>query len=270
MSVEYATLGREIDHRSAAIRNAPAWVRRRLGAISPTPLAEGVPGFTILEHQPDGSLRHVSGPPVDLGYLSRPAGGSCIRWDPRSPHRPGALMTRVWCVVAHGDAAARSIGERRNETFTRAAFGAVDKLNKSIGWSLMLDHDGPVLARRGSQRGGIVAHDSEVGLVLSWSPDLDNRQHVEALDRIEKDGWGCSVRFSHDRSDVLTVPGQNLNVVYRARLIHVALVNKPAYRGAIAMVFRNSHREDKDEMREQLAKVVGQAKFAERRAKGWA
>lgn len=266
MSIEYAAGQHDHDIRSAALRNAPGWVRRRIGGENShdePPTGGAVLG--VWQREPDGSARRIYEPPgppprtrsaEDRG---RSGNGAAVTWSPTSPHRPGALTTRVWLVAAHGDAMAAAIDLPRSETIAPAAFGKAADLNREGLVRLVgVGHDGFTLSQLGR---GLVAHDSEVGLVLRWTPDQESVLHREAVARIEA-GAGCSVYMTHRRSDVVRLPA--VDVVTRAALIHVAIVPRNAYRGAIAKVFRQSHVADEAEMREQLARVVREAKFSAR------
>lgn len=257
MSIEYAA-GHH-DYRRAALRNAPAWVRRKLG---------------LDDHEDDNrageTASHFDPPPGPPPHAwsaagrGRSGGGTRLTWDPDSPHRPGAITARVWLVAAHGDASARSIRSDRPETIAPRAFGTAAALNREGLVPLVgLGHSGFPLARLSR---GLVAHDTDVGLVLRWQPDLGNIMHRQAVEKIERDRWGCSVKFTSTPRNLSRLP--SVDVVTKALLHHVALVEHPAYRGAIAMIFRQSHIADDREIAEQLARVVREAKFAARRTWG--
>jgi hypothetical protein len=257
----------ERDLRAGALRSAPEWVRRRLGGAASPPADDVTPPafWGVWEHNADGSYRQLAGPPGppppkgDAAGHGRSGGSPNVWWDPRSPHRPGALTTRVWLVACHGDADRLHIGRGKWETIDKRAFGTAEALNKEAIVPIQLGHRGFPLARLGR---GLVAHDTDVGLVLRWTPDMDLIGHRDAVAKIEA-GWGCSVSFRHKLRDVGSLP--SVDVIRRAILAHVAIVEKPAYRGAVALVFRNSRNADEREIEEQLARVVREAEFKAKR-----
>jgi len=161
--------------------------------------------------------------------------------------------------VSYGDAPAAAIGKALPETIARGAFGPAEQLNRERGWGLTIGHDTPLIAFGGpAGEGRLVAHDTDVGLVLAWEPDMARRDHKEAVRMIEA-GAGASVLMSVRERSTLRV-GNPITVVSRARLINVAIVDRPAYRGAVAMVFRGSRRNDSGQLREQLAAVAREAR----------
>jgi phage head maturation protease len=105
-----------------------------------------------------------------------------------------------------------------------------------------------------------------VGLVLDWLPDPKDSRHIEAVRMIEA-GAGCSVLMRvQERSTLPLTPP--VDVVKRARLVHVCIGHNPAYRGAAAMLFRNVWRDDAAQFAEQLAAVAREARFRDRRGRG--
>ncbi len=176
-------------------------------------------------------------------------------------------MTRVFCVVFNGEAPPDRTGKCRSLATAPDAFGRAATLNSEFGWSLNMGHDGPVLTYGGEKR-GLVAHNTEAGLVFEWRPRMDDPAHRDAVAKIEK-GWGCSAQYSYIPRNLTQLPSAGVDVLRRGRLIHVAVVDRSACPGSIAMVFRGSRRGDRDQLREQLAKVVRQSHFAYRRSRGW-
>lgn len=255
MTIEYAAAGDR--HVRAVMERAPPHVR---AAINRARVRSG--------------LRPIALP-------EPPAGGdrwaTSVCWDPDSPRRPtrgpglvtpssragrGPLIDRVLLVVAHGDAPGRSIGRGLPESIARDAFGPADVLNRERGWGIVSPgHGGPYVAFGGPR---LRAIDSEVGLVLAWDLDRTDARHREAAELIEK-GWSCSAFMRVDQRRKLPGP---IEVVTRARLINVALVDRPAYAGAVAMLFRSSWRDDPGQARDQLAAVIREARFRERRRWG--
>lgn len=231
-----------------AIRTAPAHIRR---AINRARIARGL---TTIDEMP------------------RPASGYAPRvcWDPRSPHRPAGSSLRVQrtgdraiLVVAHGDAPAHCVRRDLPETIARHAFGTAEELNAEKGWGIVAPgHDGIYVALAGSS---LRAVDTEVGIVLVWDLDRSKDGHTKAAAMIER-GMGPSVLMRVKSRRIL--PG--VEMVTRARLINVAIVNRPAYGGAVAKVFRDVPIDDAARLREQLASVVREAKFREHRRQGHA
>lgn len=251
--MEFANLS-DRGHGPVALRNAPAWAVAKINA----------------------ARRRCGLPEIDRG--DRDDGGPRVHWDPASPHRPGGALIargtgrgprvdRVLLVVAHGDATATAIGKATPETVARCAFGPAHALNQERGWGLTCPgHDAPLIAAGGpASKGRLRAIDSEVGLVLDWLPDMSDRRHVQAVRMIEA-GAGCSVlmRVKSRRTLRLANP---ITVVTAARLVAVAITEKPAYRGAAALVFRHVWRDDPAILEEQVAAVAREARF--RNARGW-
>jgi hypothetical protein len=87
---------------------------------------------------------------------------------------------------------------------------------------------------------------------------MARRDHKEAVRLIEA-GAGASVLMSVLSRSTLRA-GNPITVVSRARLLNVAIVDRPAYRGSVAKVFRGSRRNDSCQLREQLAAVAREAR----------
>lgn len=260
MNIEHASIEHAANRGiEAMLRRAPPWVRSRVNAA----------------RQRSGLV------PLDRHHEDDP-GRVRAWWDPDSPHRPrggsllinpptggkaasprsagGGLVDRVLMVVAHGDATAASIGKALPETIARGAFGPAEQLNRERGWGLTIGHDSPLIAFGGpAGEGRLQAHDADdVGLVLAWEPDMARRDHKEAVRLIEA-GAGASVLMSVLSRSTLRA-GNPITVVSRARLLNVAIVDRPAYRGSVAKVFRGSRRNDSCQLREQLAAVAREAR----------
>ena len=258
-SIEHASIEHAANRGiEAMLRRAPPWVRSRVNA------ARQRSGLAPLDRQDEDDPGRVR-----------------VWWDPDSPHRPrggsllinpptggkaasprsagGGLVDRVLLVVAHGDATAASIGKALPETIARGAFGPAEQLNRERGWGLTIGHGAPLVAFGGpAGEGRLVAHDTEVGLVLAWEPDMARRDHKEAV-RVIEAGAGASVLMQVQERSTLPVSNP-ITVVRRARLLAVAIVDRPAYRGSVAMVFRGSRRNDSGQLREQLAAVAREAR----------
>lgn len=264
MSIEYASYDdRRIGGQggaAASLRNAPAWVIDRVNVAR---ARCGLPQI--------GNARQ------DDHRESVPS----VRWDPASKHRPagaaltvsggaagstrGRQLTRVMLVCAYGTARAADIRRRRPESIMRDAFGTADELNRDRGLGITAGHGGAYLAFVGP---ALRALDSDVGLILSWLPDMSRVDHRQAVEAIERGELAASVNMIVRERSTLPI-GQTTDLVKRAKLLNVALVPNPAYRGAVAKVFRNSWEHDAGELRKQIDAVIGQARFAERAARGW-
>lgn len=238
----------------AAVRRAPAWAR---DAVNRARHRAG-----LREIKVDPSPRSI---------------GPRVYWDSTSPHRPrggelevtprgmgrSPLVDRVLLVVAHGDASAQAVRRSMPETIARGAFGPADTLNGERGWGLVAPgHDGTYLAFGG--RPDLRAHDTDVGLVLEWIPDVSRGDHSAAINMIEA-GAGASVLMKVLQRRALPGP---IEVVTRARLVNVALTHRPAYGGSVAMIFRRVDRDDRDAFRRHIKAVASRAQWCDRRRRG--
>lgn len=210
--------------------------------------------------------RTARGLPAMLEPTAPTGRGPSVVWDPRSPHRPrGASRVcrtgdRVVMIVAHGDAPAAAIGRNLPEAIARHAFG--DTLNSELGWGIVgPTHNGPILALVGPR---LRAHDTEVGLALTLDIDPADARHGEVLRLVER-GLRPSVLMKVYSRRALPGP---VEMVTRARLVNVALVDRPAHAGAVAKVFRNVAIDDTAVLLEQLEAIVRAARFAENRRHG--
>jgi hypothetical protein len=194
-------------------------------------------------------------PPTGSGVWIDPAS----RLAPKGPPPRGGLwpvtaaartLTRAVLVVAGGEAPAWTTGLLRPERLVRGCFGSVDELNRSPGWLLRIGHghrEGPLLQLAGPR---LRAIDTDAGLAVEWLPDLSRTDHVEALRLIEA-GHGCSAKFIPTQR----IDANGASLVTRGLLIHVALVERPAYRGAVTRLYRDRPATD-DELRRQIAATV--------------
>jgi hypothetical protein len=158
--------------------------------------------------------------------------------------------TRAILIVAGGEAPAWTTGLLRPERLVRGCFGSVDELNRSPGWLLRVGHghgEGPLLSLAGPR---LRALETDAGLAVEWLPDLSRPDHADAMRLIEA-GHGCSAKFIPTKR----VDANGASLVTRGLLIHVAIVAKPAYRGAVTRLFRDRPATD-DELRRQVAATV--------------
>lgn len=267
--IEFASSNRGAEYARTALRHAP---RRIVDAVN--------------------RARHLAGlSPLDRNDDEDDSGRACVWWDPDSRARPpgapllisppaggkaaslrssggGPLVDRVLLVAAYGDATAQAVGRSNPETILRQAFGPAAQLNGERGWGIVCpDHSSPVIQFGGpASKGRLRAIDSEVGLVLDWLPDPADRRHMEAVRMIQA-GAGCSVLMKVQERSTLAL-SKPVDVVRRARLVHVCIGHNPAYRGAAAMLFRNVRRDDAAQFAEQLAAVAREAQFRDRKGRG--
>jgi hypothetical protein len=257
--IEHATVHERGERAiEATLRHAPTWA---VASVNRARQRAGLPAITSTIDRDD----HGGG-----GRLG-------VWWDPDSPHRPRggglavatraagtpATIDRVLIVAAYGDAA---VGRQYRETIALRAFGPAEQLNREIGWGIVAPcHDGNYIAFGG--RPGLRAHDTDVGLVLEWTVDPTRAAHAQAIRMIEA-GAGASVAMKVQERGRLDLP-EPIEVVRRARLLHVALTHRPAYAGAVAMIFRDCPWGDFRLLREQLAAVARRARDRARVTRGW-
>ncbi|GDX95886.1 hypothetical protein LBMAG47_15500 [Planctomycetia bacterium] len=171
---------------------------------------------------------------------------------------PPRTCTRAILIVAGGEAPAWTTGLMRPERLVRGCFGSVDELNRSSGWLLRIGHghrEGPLLQLAGPR---LRAIETDAGLAVEWLPDLARPDHVEALRLIEA-GHGCSAKFLPTKR----IDANGASLVAKGMLIHVALVPRAAYRGAVARLFRDRPGTDDERNRQIAATVAASHRAAE-------
>ena len=192
------------------------------------------------------------------------AGGTSVWIDPRSRLAPrngtpsptgywpsaATPITRVLFIVSCGTAPARSTGRSRPERIVRGAFGLADELNASPGWMLRDEHQGPFLAIAGPR---LRAVDTAAGLAIEWLPDISRPDQPDALRRIEAGAMASAGFVLAER-----MVSRGVDLVTRARLLHIAIVARAAYPGAVCRVYRDCPRGDA-ERRRQIAAVAAAA-----------
>jgi hypothetical protein len=154
-------------------------------------------------------------------------------------------------VAHHGLARGTLIGRTHDERIAHKAFGTADSLNRSPGWFLRDGHAGPPLVFAGPR---LRAVDSIIGTCIEWAPDLSRKRHVELVAAIERGELFPSVAFSRAVRQSMRLP-QLCECVTSGVLLHVGLVPRGAYPGAVARVFRNVP-STPDNKRRQLDVVV--------------
>ena len=209
----------------------------------------------LLEQEPGDRAATPTGPAVWIDPRSSIA--------PKGPPPCGGLwpatsiprtVTRALLVCYGGTASRLSTGLSVDERIGWQAFGSADRLNAEKGWLLRLGHDtrrGPILSFVGSR---LRAIDTDAGLVLEWIPDPTRPDHDEAARMIERGAGFASVGFHPVRRQRVN----GVSLVMEGRLFHVAIVPKPAYPGAVAMLFRGRPA-GAEELRRQLATVTAAA-----------
>jgi hypothetical protein len=200
---------------------------------------------------PSAAAPPPAGPGVWIDPRSRiapkgtpPRGGL---WPFKAPPR---TCTRAILIVAGGEAPAWTTGLMRPERLVRGCFGSVDELNRSSGWLLRIGHghrEGPLLQLAGPR---LRAIETDAGLAVEWLPDPANRDHADAM-RLLEAGHGCSAKFLPTKR----IDANGASLVAKGMLIHVAIVPRAAYRGAVTRLFRDRPATD-DELRRQVAVTV--------------
>lgn len=167
----------------------------------------------------------------------------------------------VWIIACYGRAP-RVVNRSRPEVIDWAAFGRPVELNESAAWCLRNGHHGARLATAGET---LEARNSCCGLALLWLPDPTRADHREVVDAIEAGRDGVSVQFTDAHRELVYRSGRLVEKVTKARLQHVALLtdgSKPAYRGAVARVFRKAFTSPESRER-QLALTMERARWRE-------
>jgi hypothetical protein len=251
--IEHAMPGRTAtEERLAAL---PA---RTLAAVNRARRRQGLREIT-----PRAAPVAAAPPPTGPGVWIDPAS----RLAPKGPPPRGGLwpvtaaartLTRAILIVAGGEAPAWTTGLLRPERLVRGCFGTPDELNRSPGWLLRIGHghrEGPLLQLAGPR---LRAIDTDAGLAVEWLPDLSRTDHVEALRLIEA-GHGCSAKFIPTQR----IDANGASLVTRGLLIHVALVERPAYRGAVTRLYRDRPATDDERNRQVAATVAASHRAAE-------
>lgn len=227
MPVEYATLrDAMIDGPHPAAR-APRHIRdaiNRARAASRLPPIAGIEdrvvpaggGGTEVLIDPRSRLAPKTGRPLPSGFW--PASAAVV------------TITRVWMLPMAGTARARSTGRSYDERICRGAFGLAADWN-ATPWILRDDHGGMPLAAAGPR---LRAVDTAMGIAVEWLADPRRIDHADALRRLEA-GHGCSLSFAGAERII----SRGVELVTRGTMLHVAIVDRPAYSGAIARVFRD-------------------------------
>lgn len=285
MNVQHASAGESRSGVEGVIASAPDHIRRSINAkraalglsrVLSTRDAQQLAERTLaakgdaLEVEARGCGVWVNGPDGRLVPASTRS-GSTVWATPRStPSRAatrspaiGSTITRVLILPAYGDAPAAHVRGRLPETIAPTAFGPAADLNRYGGWSLQTGHYGQRLAEA---PGRLRAIDTPHGLVVEWRADLRLPWDLDAVRAIEQRA-GVSVGMSIVSTRAVRLP-QLTTMVVEARLDHIAILGpdeRPAYRAATAVVFRNATRDDPAELNRQIAKLVAEARFRIRR-----
>jgi len=265
--MEYAAQGEE-RYVASAISRAPAWVRNRVNA---TRISRGLtPVLSSREYHQLAQAAKAATEDDDAGrcgvWLDN--GGRLIPASSR--RRPsiatprssrGPLVCRVLAVAAYGDASARSISRELPEMVARTAFGPAEQLNRERGWDLRNGHEGPRFQVAGPR---LRAHDTPVGLVVEWLPDLTLPWCRDAVKAIEEGRNAVSVSMTILTRRLSRLP-HLVEMVMEARLDHVALLlegnQTPAYVGARAKVFPAVFRDDPAELRKNIDAAIDRARW---------
>lgn len=175
---------------------------------------------------------------------ARPAANGYYRAADYSPP-----VTRV-LLATYGGTARRVEGRELPERIVRGAFGSAEQLNAEPGWALRDRHGGPILALAIPGKPALRAVAIDPCLILEWIPDMTRSDHADAVRRIEA-GLACSLCWT--KTERLVRDGVEL--VARARLLHVALEPSGAYPGAIVRAYRDRPG-SAAERRRQIAEIA--------------
>jgi hypothetical protein len=253
-------------HESGALHaaaRAPLPIRRAINRNRREAGLLPIPGLEERVAFADPSPPPYRGPCVwvdPAGRLGRLAG--VPRGARRLEQVAPATVTRVLLVADCGTAPPSATGRAAPEKLCRGAFGTAAELNRSPGWSLRDTHEGALpLAFVGPR---LRAIDCPAGLAIEWLPDLSRHDHADAVRAIERgDRPACSVAFSR----AVRKPVWPHDVILTAVLQHVALVDRGAYPGAVARVYRDRPAGEEERAR-QIAEVSAAALRAAARADG--
>lgn len=173
----------------------------------------------------------------------------------------GEPVDAVWIIACYGRAP-RVLNRTRPEEIGFCAFGLPEELNVSAAWCLRSGHHGAMLATAGET---LEARTSYCGLTLLWLPDPTRADHRQVVDAIEAGRDGVSVQFTDAQRKPVYRNGRPVDQVTKARLQHVALLtdgSKPAYRGAVARVFRKAFTSP-ESRKQQLKLTMERARWRE-------
>jgi hypothetical protein len=262
----------------SVVARAPDHVRRKINASR---IAQGLDpvlsarDYARLDEARDAALAAAEaaelrrGPGVWINQGGRlvPAGTSTIRQAPRpAPAARIRRRVRVLMLAAYGDASAHDVRGTMPECIARDAFGPAAELNASRGWTLRAGHEGHLLQASGDR---LRAHDSPVGTILEWWPDLTHPWALEAVRAIEAGDNAVSVGMLIDERRTIRAP-RPMALVTRARLLHVALLRgtvRPSYAGARSRVFGMVDFDDDTLLRQHIDQVIERGRFYDRKAR---
>lgn len=270
--MEYAAAQGEDRYVSSAISRAPAWVRDRVNA---TRISRGLsPVLSAREYHQLAEAANVARAAAEQAegkrcgiWVNGPGGRLIPATGRKTPaiatprSSKGPVVCRVIAVAAYGDASAPSIRRELPERIAANAFGPAEQLNRDGGWDLRNGHEGPRFQVAGPR---LRAHDTPVGLVVEWLPDLSLPWCRDAVKAIEDGRNAVSVSMTIFARRLSRLP-QLVEMVTEARLDHVALLledgKTPAYVGARAKVFPAVFRDDPAELRKNIDAAIDRARW---------
>ena len=255
-----------------ALARAPEHIRR---SVNRARASRGLPPILSVSQRAALEEQLATATVAAWGAVARGPGGFTAPDSPRAkqargPVPPAATRTaarvdRVLAVVAAGRARARDIGGDLDEIISQRAFSA-EQLNREAGWLAKDGHEprpGSILAMRGDR---LRAHDTPVGLVIEWIPDLSRSWERDVFRRIRDGATGVSAAFNYRRSDVreMRLPDR-VRVITKAELMHVAIGlprDGGAVRGAVARAF-TGRPVGPDSLAADIAEIVRASRWAE-------
>lgn len=270
--IEVATYRHDRGVAEMALARAPEHIRRSVNRVR---TSRGLPPILSPAQQAALDEQLAAATVAAWGAVARGPGGFTAPDSPpakqaRGPVPPAATRTaarldRVLAVVAAGRARARDIGRDLDEFISLRAFSA-EQLNREAGWLVKFGHEprpGSILAMRGDR---LRAHDTPVGLVIEWIPDVSRSWERDVFNRIRDGATGVSAAFNYRRSDVreMRLPDR-VNVIQRAELVHVAIGlprDNGAHAGAVARAF-TGRPAGPDALADDLAEMVRASRWAE-------
>lgn len=289
MTIEFAAAGSE-RYIETVVDRAPAWVRTAINrnriarglrpvlgtaahraieaaAATARAAAEAAEGRRVgvwLDNGGDLIPVTSSTSPRPAGTAPRPSSSriTTSRTASRQGGRGPILQARVLIMPVYGRAAARDVGRDLDERVAPGAFGDAATLNTAGSWSLLAGgHEGILLAMTGDT---LRAIDTPAGLVVAWDPDMSKAWHRDVVRDLAEGHRTVSVMMRAIQRRTVRLPDLH-ELVTSAQLQHIALLQRsgarPCYPAARALVIRGAYRDDADELRRHIDKLVSECRF---------
>jgi hypothetical protein len=282
MKLETASMVENRSEVEAVIARAPDHARAAINAVR---VRRGLsPVLSIRDYQRLDQERRIAEAAAVEVERRRTVGtgvndprGSLVPAASQSNRRPAARAAasptvpwRIVIVPCFGDAKSTNVGPN-GEYIVPGAFGDARSLNATRGaWSIQWQHDGPTLAAAGSR---LRAVDSEVGPVAVWDLDPQSPMAAEVVSAFARNGDKLAASVGMTIHDIRPSPlTRGAKWIARADLDHVAILpnasKQPLYKGAVALL-RRRQSTDSATLRKHIDAAIAEARFRDRRAKGW-